>query len=168
MWPQAPVCVTPPQAVGELHLEGAPTLKPGCRLGVQLGRFFMDKLVLLSLMGAPFSSLLIIRWMGKVRSSSVQTVWSQCRGSSTAMARGRLEEDEEIKERKEDRETCGRDVVTVMLWHIKQSASYHHVAGCCAHTPLCVCVWCTSVHMHFHTCACVCIWGRGWEAVKEI
>lgn len=61
----------------------------------------MDKSVLLSLSGAPFSSLLIIRRMGKVGSSSVQTAWSQCRGSSTAIARGRLQEDEEIKERKE-------------------------------------------------------------------
>lgn len=61
----------------------------------------MDKSVLLSLGGAPFSSRLIIRQMGKVRSSSVQTAWSQRRGSSTAMARGRLEGDEEIKERKE-------------------------------------------------------------------
>lgn len=39
--------------------------------------------------------------------------WGQCRGSSTAMARGRLEEDEEIKER-EDSETCGRHVITGM------------------------------------------------------
>lgn len=48
-----------------------------------------------------------------MRSSSAQTARGQSRGSSTAMARGTLEEDEEIKER-EDKETCGRHVLTGM------------------------------------------------------
>lgn len=102
------VFTAPQAAAQELHLEGAP--KPGCRAGLQLRAAPPGQL------SSAFSqgrSLLpsAHQGAGKERSSSVQTARDQCRGSSTAMARGRLEEDEEIKER-EDRETCGRHVIT--------------------------------------------------------
>lgn len=122
MWPQVPTHVTAPQApVEELGLEGAP--KPGCRAGLQLRAAPHGQL---SSAFSQWPSLLASghQGAGKERSTSAQTAWGRCRRSSRTMARGTLEEDEEIKER-EDKEPCGGCVITCMTQLL-----YPHTSVC--------------------------------------